>query len=80
MQYLNRIRPFYFFISFVLGIIYVYLLEPSVKYVNKHPTPQNVGKIIYKQATGDCFIYKLVMLDCPNDKSGTNLQPITVND
>ncbi len=79
MKYLNRIRPFYFFFAFVLGIVYIYLIDPSPKYVTKHPTPENAGNIIYKENKG-CFIYKLVMLDCPNDKSGINNQPITVED
>lgn len=47
MKYLNKIRPFYFFAAFTLGIIYVYLIEPGMRYITKHPTPDNAGKIIY---------------------------------
>jgi len=63
----------------MVGIIYVYLLEPGMKYIIKHPTPENAGKIIYKTKSNDCFVYKLHMLDCPADKAAINSQPISVD-
>ena len=77
MQYLNRIRPFYFFFAFVLGLLYVYLIQPGMNYVMRHPTPENAGQITY-QNTGECFIYRMNKVDCPADKSLVNTHPIGV--
>jgi len=83
MRYLNRIRPLYFFLAFILGILYVYLLEPSMKFVNKHPTPDNAGKIVYHDKNSEtdiCYVYDMVKLDCPSDKNTIKQQPIGVSD
>lgn len=77
MQYLNKLRPIYFFAAFLLGILYVYLLRPGLRYLTRHPTPENVGKITYTDS-GKCFIYKLQQVKCPDDKTAVNNQPIAV--
>ena len=79
MKYLNNIRPFYFFFAFVLGIIYVYLIEPGMKYINKHPTPENVNQIIYRGDNGECYVYDMEKVDCPKDRS-IKQQPIVVTE
>ncbi len=81
MRYLNKLRPMYFFAAFLLGILYVYLGEPAKRYLTRHPTPENAGKIIYKDsASSKCFIYKLEQVECPADKTGVNSQPIAVKE
>jgi hypothetical protein len=84
MQYLNKLRPFYFFAAFLLGILYVYLGEPAIRYLIRHPTPENAGKIIYKDSgnplASKCFIYKLEEVSCPDNKTGVNIQPIAVKE
>ncbi len=79
MKYLNNIRPFYFFFAFVLGIIYVYLIEPGMKYINKHPTPENASQIIYRGEKGECYVYDMEKVDCPEAKS-IKQQPIVVTE
>ena len=37
-----------FIISFCIGILLVYLLTPIPKIIIRYPTPENAGKIIYK--------------------------------
>lgn len=78
MQYLNRLRPFYFFFAFILGIVYVYLVQPSMRYITKHPTPENAGHIVYQEKDGTCFIYQAVEIPCPEDKTLISSHPITV--
>lgn len=94
MQYLNKLRPIYFFGAFLLGILYIYLLQPGLRYISRHPTPENAGKIIYTIGTGflaqsqgtagansgQCFTYKLIPMDCPQDKNAINNQPIVVKE
>ena len=78
MKYLNRLRPFYFFFAFILGIVYVFLVQPGMRYITKHPTPENAGQVVYQEKDGTCFIYKAVEIQCPQDKSLITNQPITV--
>ena len=83
MKYLNRIRPFYFFFAFILGILYVYLIQPGIKYIIQHPTPENAGQITYQSVKNDnknneCFVYRANKVECPDDKSLINQHPISV--
>lgn len=79
MQYLNKLRPIYFFGAFLLGILYVYLIQPGLRYINRHPTPENAGKIIYTDS-GKCFKYTLQPVMCPADETAINNQPIVVKE
>jgi hypothetical protein len=83
MKYLNRIRPFYFFFAFMLGLLYVYLIQPGLKYIIRHPTPENAGQITYQNVSNsnkqnECFVYRVDKVECPVDKSLINQHPITV--
>lgn len=80
MRYLNKLNPLFFFGAFLLGILYVYLEEPGLRYITRHPTPENVGKIIYTEAGGKCFKYSLQSVMCPVDKTAINNQPIVVKE
>ena len=82
MKYLNKIRPVYFFLAFLLGLLYIYLIDTGNKYILLHPTPENAGNIIYNsnQPSGKsdaCYKYIIQKLDCPKDKTAINNQPIT---
>jgi hypothetical protein len=63
------IIPIYFFISFALGILIAYLTIPTPELIIKYPTPENAGKIIYKDNADVCYKYKAIEVDCPADKS-----------
>ncbi len=79
MKYLNKINPLYFFGAFLLGILYIYLDQPGLRYITRHPTPENAGKIIYTDA-GKCFKYTLQPVMCPSNKKTINNQPIVVKE
>ena len=70
------IDPFYFVISFCIGILLVYLLTPVPKIVIRYPTPENSGKIIYKDDNNVCYKYNAIKIQCPKDKSKINKYPI----
>lgn len=57
--------PIYFFLSFFFGILMVYLSTPKPKVIIKFPTPQNAGKIIYKDNSGVCYKYIAKEVKCP---------------
>lgn len=54
-------------ISFLIGLVFVYLsTEPNEKVI-VHPTPDNVGKIEYSDKVGTCFEFKSILTECPKD-------------
>lgn len=70
------INPYYFFISFVLGMFFVYILAPSPQVIMKFPTPYNAGKVMYKDKNDTCYVFKAEIKECPMDKSLIKSQPI----
>lgn len=46
-----------FLISFLLGIIFIYLSKPELKVVKIAPTPDNTKEILYKDKAGTCYEY-----------------------
>jgi len=58
-----------FLISFVLGVLFVYLVEPQTKKVFVYPTTETWDKIKYKDAVGNCFGFEQTEVECPTDKS-----------
>ena len=77
MKYLNKIIPLYFFIGFGIGIFYVYLTQPTPKIIIKHPTPDNIGKIVYMDKQANCYKYLAEELKCPLDGSAVS-HPIVI--
>ncbi len=63
--------------SFIIGLIYVYVATPKLKYIVKYPTPFNVGKIVYKDDGDNCYVYKMQKFSkCPNN----NVKPQPLKD
>ena len=63
------IIPFYFFISLFIGLFIAYISTPVPDVIIKYPTPQNAGKIVYKDDSDVCYKYKAEEVSCPKDKS-----------
>ena len=61
------IIPLYFFISFCVGMFLVYISTPKPRIIIKYPTPQNAGKIIYKDNSGVCYKYLAKEVKCPRN-------------
>ena len=71
-----------FFIAFSIGIFLTYIYSPPKKIVIKWPTPENAGKIIYKDHADTCYKYKANEIPCPDDKSqikNTSIQYVEDN-
>jgi hypothetical protein len=69
MIILDYIEPLYFFCALFIGILFAYILSPKPEIILKYPTPDNAGKIVYKDTAGVCYIYKTKEMECPSDKS-----------
>jgi hypothetical protein len=59
-----------FFISFAVGLLFVYLIGPEIKTIYIYPTPENVDKVLFKDKAENCFYFEPEIVECPED---TNL-------
>lgn len=73
---LSKLSPFYFFISFAIGLFFVYILTPPPSVIVKFPSPYNAGKITYRDTSDTCYVYKADRVECPIDKSKVRAQPV----
>ena len=65
-----------FIISFIIGIIFVYLNEKPSKIIYVYPTPDNIHQIEYIDKANNCFEYIAQEVNCPNDINKITLIPI----
>jgi hypothetical protein len=63
------INPLAFFIALAIGLFFTYIYSPKKKIIIKWPTPENAGKLIYKDYSDLCYKYKANEIPCPDDKS-----------
>lgn len=63
-----KINPLIFFAAFAAGMFFSYLHKPAPQIVYKMPTPENAGKVVYKDKVGTCYKYKAFKVDCADKK------------
>ena len=66
-----------FLLGLGLGIAGIYFLKPESTIVYKYPTPDNVGKLSYKDKNGVCYQYSGKEVNC--DKTDGNLKTYPLN-
>ena len=57
----------YFFISFAIGILYIYLTNEYKKVIIMYPNPMNLEKYTYVDKANNCFQYELDETSCPTN-------------
>lgn len=65
-----------FLVSLAIGLFFVYILGPESKVVFVYPSPENVGKILFKDKSDSCFYFKQVEVKCPTNDSLLSKIPI----
>lgn len=73
---LQKISLVYFLIAFAIGLFFCYILTPAPDVIVKFPSPQNAGKIVYRDKADTCYMYKADAVECPMDTSLIKPQPI----
>ena len=53
-------------LSFLIGLMYFYSVEPEKKIIYINPTPDNCETNIYKDKTNTCFKYESIEVPCEN--------------
>jgi hypothetical protein len=65
----KRLRLIPLFIGFVIGVIAIYFINPQKDVIHKYPTPENAGKVIYKDKNSVCYKYSAAVVDCDKNES-----------
>jgi hypothetical protein len=65
-----------FLVSFAIGLFFAYVMGPDMKVIYVYPTPENVDSILFKDKADNCFQFKQVNVECPQDVSFLSSIPI----
>ena len=65
-----------FLLSFIFGLIYIYVLGEDRKIIYKYPSPENYNNIIFKDKSEQCFQFKPVETNCPINPLAIKVVPI----
>ena len=63
-----------FFVSFVVGMFFVYISPSEHKTVFVYPSPANVKKIQYKDKADQCFDISARLVDCTKGAKNIPIQ------
>jgi hypothetical protein len=65
-----------FFISLVVGLLLVYIFNPTPTVIYVYPTPDNIDKLQYKDNANNCYEFQPKEVKCPADKSLISIIPL----
>lgn len=50
--------------SFAIGILYTYLVTPPPAVIVKFPSPYNAGKVLYRDRSDTCYMFRSDAVAC----------------
>lgn len=65
-----------FIVSFLIGLLFLYVMGPQNKKVYVYPSPQTVDRAIFQDKAEQCFLYKEENVDCPTNKKNISVIPV----
>jgi hypothetical protein len=75
-MFFDKISFTTFFISFAIGMFFVYIYGSDMKKVYVYPSPENVNQIIYQDKADNCFSFEASEVKCPTDISKIKIIPV----
>lgn len=72
------IDPFIFFIALFVGFFIAYITTPVPDIVIRYPSPENSGKITYKDSANNCYKYKAKEVKCPKKINHMPIQHVDI--
>jgi hypothetical protein len=61
----DYIDPVYFVAALFVGLLYTYITAQKPTIIVRYPTPENAGKITYRDEADACYTYKVTPTSCP---------------
>jgi hypothetical protein len=65
-----------FLISLAVGVLLVYVYQPTPTIIYVYPTPDNVDKLLFKDKAENCFRFEANEVKCPTDASQISTVPV----
>ena len=63
-----------FFVSFMIGILFVCLIESKPEIIVRWPTPDNAGLVTYMDRADNCYKYESAEVECTENAKHIPLQ------
>lgn len=74
------IDPLVFIITFCIGLVIVYFMQPEPIIVYRFPNPDNAGKLTYQDNKNKtCYKYEASEVKCPSDPNLILEHPIRIH-
>ncbi len=72
-------KPLWFFLGFAVGMFIVYIMPLNTKVIYKHPMPDNVDKVVYRDKEQNCYKYLAEEIKCPEDPNMVVNHPLVLS-
>jgi hypothetical protein len=63
-------------LSFLAGLALVRYIQVPPAIVYRYPTPENAGKIVYRDLNGACFVYDSKEVNCDANEGRLSSMPL----
>ena len=68
-MYMKFLNVPLFLVSLAIGLFVVYISMPPTQVIYVYPDPDNEDKVTFKDKADNCFQFKSIEVDCPDDVS-----------
>lgn len=65
-----------FILGLMIGLFFIYIIEPKYKKIYVYPTPENINDIQYVDKANNCFSFVANKKECSQDDSNIKNIPI----
>ena len=62
-----------FILGLMIGLFFIYIIEPKYKKIYVYPTPENINEIQYVDKANNCFSFVANKKECSQDSNIKNI-------